>query len=190
MLGGFKVMPAIARGDWRGKVIHLAQLCVGLVALLGFLAYTIKAPLLILAFASAMGLLVVGVILFAVVVLFAQRTLVEEEFGPGATIFTQGDTGRHVYVIKSGNVEVVHTKPGGLSEVLKVLGPGDHFGEMALIGKAPRNATIRTVTPVRVFKMSAGNFAALYTTLPGVREQFTKAMETRLDELRRSEFRK
>lgn len=189
MLGRFKVMPAIARGDWRTRVLHLAQLCVAGVALLGFLAFVLKWPLIILAFASAMGLLVVGVALFAVVAIFAQRTLVEEQFAQGETIFTQGDPGRHVYVIKTGNVEVVHTKPGGLSEVLKVLGPGDHFGEMALLGKAPRNATIRTVTSVRVFKMSSGNFAALYTTLPGVREQFTKVMESRLDELRRSESR-
>lgn len=189
MLGRFKVMPAIVRGDWRTRVLHVAQLCVGAVALLGFLSFVLKWPLLLLAFASAMGLLVAGVILFAVVATFAQRTLVEEDFGQGETIFTQGDPGRHVYVIKSGNVEVVHTKPGGVSEVLKVLGPGDHFGEMALLGKAPRNATIRTVTAARVFKMSSGNFAALYTTLPGVREQFTKVMETRLEELRRSESR-
>jgi len=180
-------MPAIARGDWRTKVLHVSQLFVGGVALLGFLAFSLKAPLLLLSFAMAMGGLIVGVVLFAVVALFSQRTLVEEECGQGATIFSQGDPGKHVYVIKSGNVEVVHMKPGGLHEVLKVLGPGDHFGEMALLGKAPRNATIRTISPVRVFKMSSGNFAALYTTLPGVREQFTKVMESRLEELRRSE---
>ena len=189
MLGNWKLMPAIARGDWRTKVLHAAQLCVGAVALLGFLAFVLKWPLLILGFASAMGLLAVGVALFVVVALFAQRTLVEEEFGQGETIFSQGEPGRHVYVIKTGNVEVVHMKPGGMHEVLKVLGPGDHFGEMALLGKAPRNATIRTTSPVRVFKMSSGNFAALYTTLPGVRKQFTKVMETRLEELRRSESR-
>jgi hypothetical protein len=189
MLGRFKVMPAIARGDWRTRVLHLAQICVGLVALLGFFAFTLKWPLLILGFAMIMGLLAVGVVLYAVVALFAQRTLVEEEFAQGDTIFRQGDAGRHVYVIKTGNVEVVHMKPGGMHEVLKVLGPGDHFGEMALLGKAPRNATIRATSPVRVFKMSSGNFAALYTTLPGVREQFTKVMATRLEELRRSESR-
>ena len=189
MLGRFKVMPAIARGDWRTRVLYLAQICVGLVALLGFFAFTLKWPLLILGFAMIMGLLAVGVVLYAVVALFAQRTLVEEEFAQGDTIFRQGDAGRHVYVIKTGNVEVVHMKPGGMHEVLKVLGPGDHFGEMALLGKAPRNATIRATSPVRVFKMSSGNFAALYTTLPGVREQFTKVMATRLEELRRSESR-
>jgi hypothetical protein len=190
MLGRrFTVMPALARGDWRTRVLHLAQICVGAVAVLGFLAFVLRWPLLVLAFASAMGLLIVGVVLFAIVAIFAQRALVEEQFAQGETIFTQGDLGRDVYVIKSGNVEVVHTKPGGLSEVLKVLGPGDHFGEMALLGKAPRNATIRTVTPVRVYKMSGSNFAALYTSLPGLREQFTKVMEARLDELRRSETR-
>jgi CRP-like cAMP-binding protein len=189
MLGRLKVVPAFARGDWRTKVLHMAQLCVGAVALLGFLAFVFKAPLLILAFASMVPLILVGVVLFAVVALFAQRTLVEEEFGAGQVVFTQGDEGRDVYVIKTGNVEIVHTRPGGASEVLKVLGPGDHFGEMALLGKAPRNATVRTVTALRVLKMNSGNFAVLYTSLPGVREQFTKVMESRLEELRRAETR-
>lgn len=189
MLGRFKAVPAIARGDWRTKVLYAAQLCVGIVALLGLLAFALKWPLLILAFASTMGLMLVGVVLFAIVALFSQRTLIEEEYGAGATIFTQGDVGRHVYVIKSGNVEVVRTKPGGIAEVMNVLGPGDHFGEMALLGRAPRNATIRTTGPVRVYKMSGGNFAALYTTLPGVRDQFTKVMESRLEEIRRAESR-
>ena len=189
MLGRLKVVPGFARGDWRSKVLVLAQICVGSVALLGFLAFVLKAPLLILAFASAMGLILVGVVLFVVVALFAQRTLVEEEFGQGAVIFSQGEEGRNVYVIKTGNVEIVHTRHDGTTEVLKVLGPGDHFGEMALLGHAPRNATVRTVTPVRVLKMSGGNFAVLYTSLPGVREQFTKVMESRLEELHRAETR-
>jgi hypothetical protein len=185
MLGRITVMPAFARGDWRTKIIHLAQLCVGGVAIIGYLAFATGAPLLILVFASLMGLLVVGVVLFTVVALFAQRTLVEEEFAAGELIFQQGDVGRDVYVVKTGNVEVVHTRPGGETEVLKVLGPGDHFGEMALLGRSPRNASVRAVSTARVFKMSGSNFAALYTTLPGVRDQFTKVMESRLEELRR-----
>lgn len=189
MFGRMTVMPKIAHGDWRTKVLYLAQFCVGLVALLGYLAFAFRAPLMILAFASTVGLLVVGVVLFAIVALFSQRALVEEQYGAGETIFEQGEQGRHIYVIKSGNVEVVHHRPGGVAEVLKVLGPGDHFGEMALLGRAPRNATVRTVTAVHVFKMSGGNFAALYTTLPGVRDQFTKVMESRLEELRRVDTR-
>ena len=189
MFGRLTVMPGFAHGDWRTKVLHLAQLCVGGVAILGYLAFAFKAPLMILAFASTVGLLLVGVVLFAVVALFSQRALVEEQYGAGETIFEQGEEGRHVYVVKTGNVEVVHHRPGGAAEVLKVLGPGDHFGEMALLGRAPRNATVRTVTAVQVFKMSGSNFAALYTTLPGVRQQFTKVMESRLEELHRADTR-
>jgi CRP-like cAMP-binding protein len=189
MLGRLTVVSSITRGDWRARMVHAAQVCVGAVAILGYLSFATRSPLMILAFASTMGLLVLGVILFALVALFAQRTLVEEEFGQGVAIFQQGDTGQHVYVVKSGNVEVVRTHADGTTEVMGVLGPGDHFGEMALLGHAPRNATVRTVTPVRVLKMSGGNFAVLYTSLPGVREQFTKVMESRLAELRRTEPR-
>ena len=60
MFGRLTVMPGFARGDWRTKVLYLAQLCVGAVALLGYLAFAFKAPLMILAFASTMGLLLEG----------------------------------------------------------------------------------------------------------------------------------
>ncbi|MBF8261946.1 MAG: putative cyclic nucleotide-binding transcriptional regulator, partial [candidate division NC10 bacterium] len=73
-------------------------------------------------------------------------------------IFRAGDHGRHVYVIKSGTVEVLAERPDGSQEVIRRLGSGDHFGEMALLQKAPRSATIRTVTPVEVFKMNPSNF--------------------------------
>jgi hypothetical protein len=189
MLGRWTVVPALARGDWRTKLLHVSQICVGSVALLGFLAFVLRVPLLILAFAAGMAVMLVGVVLFAVVAVFAQRSLVEEEFGAGEAIFEQGEVGRDVYVIKTGTVEVVRAGAGGAPATLKVLGPGDHFGEMALLGKAPRNATVRAVTEVRVFRMTAEKFGALYATLPGVREQFARAMETRLEELRRAETR-
>jgi ATP-binding cassette subfamily B protein len=87
-----------------------------------------------------------------------------------------------VYVIKSGTVEVLAKRPDGSENVINRLGAGDHFGEMALLRKAPRSATVRTVTPVQVYKMSPSNFMALYTSLPELRRSFNKVMETRLQE--------
>jgi len=184
----WRVLPGLERGDWRSKLIAIAQVVVGVVALLGLLGMLTRSPLLLLGFTAAQGLIVVGVVLFVIVALFAQRTMVLEKFGSGEVIFSEGDTGekaRHVYVIRSGTVEVLVRRPGGPPEVIKRLGPGDHFGEMALLRKVPRNATIRTATAVEVFKMSPGNFAALYTNLAGFREHFGRVMETRLQELDR-----
>ena len=173
----------IVRGDWRSKLIMASQIVVGLVALTGFLAFTTKHPLLLLAFAFSVPAMLLGIVLFLIVAVFAQRALVQEEFGAGEIVFNEGEEGRHVYVIKSGRVEVIRKKKGGGVDVMTTLGPGAHFGEMALLGKTPRNATIRTLEDTVVYKMGRGHFAALYTSLSGVQEQFSKEMKARLADL-------
>lgn len=179
----WKALPSLRMGDWRSKLIAVAQIAIGVVATLGLSGMLTLQPVLLLAFSMAQGLLVVGMALFVIVAIFAQRTMVLEEYDPGEMIFQEGDAGRHVYVIKSGTVEVLVRHGDGPPEVVKRLGPGDHFGEMALLRHAPRNATVRTVTAVHVFKMNPNNFVALYTNLPGLREHFNTVMESRLHDL-------
>ena len=183
MLGRkWKALPGLGTGDWRSKLIASSQMAIGFVALLSILGMITLDPLLLLGFTAAQVLILLGVVLFVVVAIFAQRTLVLEEFAPGEVIFREGDQGRHVYVIKSGTVEVLAKRPDGSQEAIRRLGSGDHFGEMALLRKAPRSATIQTVTAVQVFKMSPSNFMALYTSLPGLRDHFQKVMQSRLGE--------
>jgi hypothetical protein len=178
----WRALPGLRTGDWRSKLIAVSQVLIGFVALLSTLAMLTRDPLMLLGVTAAQWLVLVGVVLYVVVAIFAQRTMVLEEFGPGEVIFRAGDHGLHVYVIKSGTVEVLAERPDGSQEVIRRLGSGDHFGEMALLQKAPRSATIRTVTPVEVFKMNPSNFMALYTSLPGLRDHFQKVMQSRLRE--------
>lgn len=177
------ILPGLKSGDWRSKFVALAQLCVGFVTLLSVLAMTTKGPLLLLSFTLLQGLLLVGVILFAIVAVFSQRTMVLEQYGPGEVIFREGDEGRHVYVMKSGTVEVLQKGPDRTDHVIASLQSGDHFGEMALIQKVPRTATIRTASAVQVYKMNPSSFVALYTHLPGFRGHFQQVMESRLKDL-------
>lgn len=179
----WKVLPGLRRGDWRSKLIAIAQIAVGFVALLSILAVLTRDPLLLLGFTAAQGLLLLGVVLFVIVAILAQRTMVEEEFGPGEVIFREGDPGRYVYVIRAGNVEVLARRPDGSEAVIARLYPGDHFGELALLREAPRTATIRTVTAVQLFRMSPGSFLALYFSLPGFRDSVSDIMKSRLKEL-------
>jgi hypothetical protein len=167
----WRVLPGLRRGDWRSKLISI-------------LGVMIRDPLLLLSFTAAQGLLLLGVFLFVVVAIFAQRTMVEEAFGPGDVIFREGDPGRHVYVIRTGNVEVLAKSPDGCQKVIARLYPGDRFGELALLRDAPRAATVRTVTAVQLYKMSPGNFLALYFSLPGFRDDITDIMKARLGELK------
>mgnify|MGYP001054292054 CR=1 FL=1 len=63
-------------------------------------------------------------------------------FNSGDRIIEEGSPGECFYIIKSGGVRVMKkTKKGG-EEVIAVLGPFDHFGEMSLFDKSPRSASI------------------------------------------------
>ncbi len=179
----WKVLPGLRRGDWRSKLIAIAQIAIGFVALLSLLGMLTRDPVLLLGFTAAQGLILLGVVLFGVVAIFAQRTMVQEEFGPGEVIFREGDPGRHVYVIRTGTVEILVKRPDGSPEVIGRLYPGDHFGELALLSDVPRTATIRTVTAVQLFKMNPSNFLALYFSLPGFRDNVGEIMKSRLKEL-------
>src|SRR5262245_36298690 len=178
------VLPGLRRGDWRSKLIGLAQLAVGSVALLSIVAMLTRDPFLLLGFTGAQAMLVLGIVLFVVVAIFSQRTMVLEVFGPGEVIFREGDRGRHVYVIRTGEVEVLVNRPDGGSEVIGRLHAGDHFGELSLLREGPRTATIRTLTAVQLYKMNADNFLALYFSLPEFRESMTAIAKARLREFK------
>lgn len=75
------------------------------------------------------------------------RILNRELFLKGKTIITQGDEAFRAYYIESGYVEVL-IKEGDVELKVSELGPGDIFGEMALIEKGPRTATVRAIGDV------------------------------------------
>ena len=64
----------------------------------------------------------------------------------GAVIFRQGDTGDTMYIVHSGAVEV-RREQGGASSVVARLGRGEFFGEMALVDREPRSATVAAAEP-------------------------------------------
>jgi cAMP-dependent protein kinase regulator len=76
--------------------------------------------------------------------------------GPGDVVIRQGDPGDAFYVIGSGQAEV--TRNGAH---IVTLGPGEHFGELALLNDAPRNATVTAQTPLRVFRLDRDGFDAV-----------------------------
>jgi CRP/FNR family transcriptional regulator, cyclic AMP receptor protein len=64
----------------------------------------------------------------------------EETHARDAGIFQHGDVGDKVYLILEGKVRIVRQIPGLGEEALAVLGPGQVFGEMALLDESPRSA--------------------------------------------------
>jgi NADH dehydrogenase len=72
-----------------------------------------------------------------------------EHYEPGQEIVRQGDLGQTLYVIWQGEVEVVRDADG-TTAVLARLGPGQHFGEIAVFQNVRRTATVRAATAVDV----------------------------------------
>ncbi len=66
--------------------------------------------------------------------------LVEKKYAPGDVIFHEGDTGKVLYVVLEGSVRITKQSHSG-DRTLGVLGPGSHFGELALINQCARFAT-------------------------------------------------
>jgi NADH dehydrogenase len=96
-------------------------------------------------------------------------------FEAGEIIFREGDRGDRLYVIVDGQVEVVKGET-----VLGQLGPGECFGEMALVSDSPRNATVKSRGSVNVLTVDREAFHALFTHLPPLRKLFEQIMDERL----------
>jgi CRP/FNR family cyclic AMP-dependent transcriptional regulator len=66
--------------------------------------------------------------------------LIEKKYAAGDTIFHEGESGKALYVVLEGSIKVIK-KSNSENKTLAVLGPGAHFGELALIGHTSRFAT-------------------------------------------------
>ena len=82
--------------------------------------------------------------------------------GPGDVVFREGDAGRELFVVLSGEVEIVKHAPRGSDVRVALLGPRDWFGEMSLLDVQTRSATARTVAPSRLLVLTARDLDALY----------------------------
>ncbi|HEX9259092.1 MAG TPA: MFS transporter [Acidimicrobiales bacterium] len=76
----------------------------------------------------------------------------------GTVVFREGDEGDRFYVVESGSVEI---ERGG--KVLNVLGPGDMFGEIALLQDVPRTATVTAVADTLLLALERGDFLPAVT---------------------------
>ena len=87
----------------------------------------------------------------------------------GEAFFSEGELGDSLYLIESGRVAVERSR-GGAPVVLAELGPGECFGEMALVAIMPRSATIRALERTRARRLRSRD---LHELLRRDAEQFT-----------------
>ena len=101
---------------------------------------------------------------------FTNRT-----FAAGETLAREGEVGRTLIVIETGNVTVtIHGQEVGR------LGPGDAFGEMALIDRSARSATVTADTEVRGYQLPVWSFRPLIESHPEVVWPLLEALAQRV----------
>jgi CRP-like cAMP-binding protein len=97
------------------------------------------------------------------------------EVGPGVRLVGEGTTGYSFFVIGEGEVLVtVDGKP------IASLGPGEFFGEMALLGPGRRMARVTTTTRARVLVLFGNDFVRLTTNYPRIGAAIEAVMKQRL----------
>jgi putative peptide zinc metalloprotease protein len=89
------------------------------------------------------------------------RRMRTEYFPRDTDIIQQGEAGDRFYILRRGRVTVIYHEPNEPEQIVNELVSGDYFGETALLIDAPRNATIRTLTPVEVLSLSRRDFNKL-----------------------------
>jgi CRP-like cAMP-binding protein len=95
--------------------------------------------------------------------------------GEGRRLVGEGAPGYTFFVILDGTAQVT---ADGVS--LVTLGPGDFFGEIAILGAGQRTATVTSTSPVRMLVLFGTEFRQLEAAHPAIAAELTAAMQTRL----------
>ena len=108
--------------------------------------------------------------------------LVTEHFGRDRIVVQEGDSGDRFYIIVRGRVAVTQRPVEGAEQSLAVLEDGDYFGEIALLRKIPRGATVRTLTDCVFLTLANEHFQRLVEANQGLRQSLEKVMQLRSEE--------
>ena len=107
------------------------------------------------------------------------RPIRYEHFDAGEVVVCQGDVGDKLYVIQSGEAEVLKAVADGELTRVAVHKAGAYFGEMALFSDEPRNATVRALTSLDVLAVARKDFLTLVGSFPELRQVFESLVRER-----------
>lgn len=102
----------------------------------------------------------------------------------GTTVFRQGDTGGSMYVIRAGRVRVLK-ETHGRQRVVTTLGPGDFFGEMAVVTGRPRSATAEVIEEAELLKVPANKLQEMVTSNGEIAIRLIRHLAERLENANR-----
>ncbi len=99
-------------------------------------------------------------------------------FEKGETIFFEGDDTRDLYILVSGDVELLK----GTKTISEVKKPGDLFGEMSVLLGGKRSATAKALSNVKALKIVDDEIPAFFGSSPEIARDITRMLAKRLDE--------
>jgi CRP/FNR family cyclic AMP-dependent transcriptional regulator len=98
----------------------------------------------------------------------------------GEVLFREGDVGDTMYVLQNGEIRITKEVKGE-EKVLAVLGPGEFFGEMAILNAKPRTATATAETESRVLVLGARTFEQMVVGNTEIAVRLIQRLARRLD---------
>ncbi len=107
---------------------------------------------------------------------------VPRTFGAYQVVFREGDTSDTCYVIRSGHVRAVRGHVDGRSITLAQFGPGDIFGELAMLDEEQRSATIETLEDTEAIAILGSDMRRLLREHPDIAVKLISALGRRLRE--------
>lgn len=103
-------------------------------------------------------------------------------YGDGEYIVHQGEAGDCMFVVQSGEVEVIR-RDGGREFCLAILGEGEFFGEMALVERDVRTASVRALGEAHVLTLDKASFLRQVHNDPSLAFRLLEKMSRRIREL-------
>jgi CRP/FNR family transcriptional regulator len=110
------------------------------------------------------------------------RVAIPRSFPAGVRVFHEGDQSDACYLVRSGDLRVTREHPDGRAIALATLGPGDIFGELAMLDGEARSASVETLTDSGLLALPATDFRRLLAEHSQISVKLIAALTRRLRE--------
>jgi CRP/FNR family cyclic AMP-dependent transcriptional regulator len=91
---------------------------------------------------------------------------VTRSYPKGAIVINEGDEAGTLFIVQQGTVKVYLSDEAGREVILSTLGPGEHFGELALLDDTPRSASVATTEPCKLLLVQKSALRELIVSEP------------------------
>jgi CRP/FNR family cyclic AMP-dependent transcriptional regulator len=107
---------------------------------------------------------------------------IPRSYPKGVRVFHEGDTSDACYIVRNGDLRVTREHPDGRAIALATLGPGDIFGELAMLDGEARSASVEALSECELLALPAGDVRRLLASTPDTTVKLVVALVRRLRE--------